>query len=361
MFALSPHSSEPEMRVGASGGSVSAARLAGHEELGFIDDAKVSLFGSPAWIRALSSTYGLAIEAMVVSSADGVEAAVLFSEINDIRGKRISSLPFSDYLDPMVGDLASWKRLVDPLIARGVPLRFRCVHNNVPLADNRFHRSVTAHWHAADLRRSEAETDASLRDSALRNVRKATRSGVVVREGRSLDDLRTFYRMHCHIRKSKYQLFAQPFSFFENLHAEFSEGGRLIVLLAEVDGVAIGGIVFLVQGDTLYYKFNASLETALRPNDLLVWTGLGLGRAMGLASLDFGISDLDQPGLVRFKQKFATEERPVTNLVWRPETVDARGQEVAETLGRLTRILTAPEVPDEVTRAAGDELYHLFC
>jgi hypothetical protein len=35
--------------------------------------------------------------------------------------------------------------------------------------------------------------------------------------------------------------------------------------------------------------------------------------------------------------------------------------EAGAVLGRLTRILTAPGVPDDVTQAVGDEVYRYFC
>ena len=185
---------------------------------------------------------------------------------------------------------------------------------------------------------------------------------MVVRQGRTLDDLRIFYRMHCHVRKSKYRLFAQPFSFFENLHAAFAPDDRIFVVLAEIDGAAVGGILFLVHGDTLYYKFNASTEAILRPNDLLVWTGMQLGRARGLSRLDFGLSDPGQPGLVRFKQKFATEERTISLLQSIPPGyADERAEAAGRVLQRLTAILTSSETPDDVTLAVGDELYRYFC
>jgi hypothetical protein len=87
-----------------------------------------------------------------------------------------------------------------------------------------------------------------------------------------------------------------------------------------------------------------------------------LGRHLGLAHMDFGLSDLEQPGLVRFKDKFATEKRPIAELRWTPPgEADVRGQQAGALLHRLTSVLTSGNVPDEVTRAAGDEIYRLFC
>lgn len=326
------------------------------------DHPLASLFTSSSWIEALRATYGFDIRASALIEDGRAGSAILFSVIEDLRGRRVLSLPFCDYCDPLVDDPAVWRRLVAPLLELGAPLRLRCLRNELPLADPRFARTGTALWHATDLTRPEAEMWAALEGQARQNVRKAERGGVTVRESDSLDDLRTFHRMHAHVRKSKYRLLAQPFRFFESLHAAFAPEGRLVVMLAEAGGVPIAGILFLIHGDTLYYKFNASLELALRPNDLLAWSGMRLGRRRGLARLDFGLSDTAQPGLVRYKRKFATFEREIALLQWTPAGHrQPVADEAGRVLGRLTRLMTDPRVPDDLSLAAGDDLYRFFC
>ena len=247
-------------------------------------------------------------------------------------------------------------------MARGVPVRLRCLHNAAPASDPRFAKVGEALWHAVDLRRPEEDIGAALDGSARQNIRKAQRHGITIRAGRSLDDLRVFHGMHARLRKAKYGMLAQPFALFEALHAEFDPQQQITALLAEVDGVAIAGILFIESGDTLYYKFNASLDQRLRPNDLLVWEGIKLGQSRGLAKLDFGVSDTDQPGLIRYKEKFATEQGVVSTLLWQPQGyADPRGEQATRTLHAVTRLVTDASVPDAITQAAGDELYRFFC
>jgi hypothetical protein len=75
--------------------------------------------------------------------------------------------------------------------------------------------------------------------------------------------------------------------------------------------------------------------------------------------LDWGLSELDQPGLVAYKRKFASEERRITCLSSAaPNTVVSR--DPPEPLGELTRVLTDDSVPDNVTELAGSLLYRYF-
>jgi hypothetical protein len=287
--------------------------------------------------------------------------AILFSQLSDLRGERIVCGPFSDYCDPLTSDVDTWHKLVAPLISLGVPITLRCLRNQLPARDERFTKVSEAAWHGIDLAAPEDELWAGFCGSARQNIRKAQRNGVKIRASQQLHDLHVFYEMHCHVRKSKYRLLPQPFAFFEHLHAAFAENDRLTVLLAEVDGAPVSGIVFIEYGDALYYKFNASVEYGMCPNDLLVWEGIRIGQRRGLKLLDFGASDLDQPGLLRYKRKFATIENRIFRLRFEPEGYfDQRAPAVNEVLRSLSHWLTDPGVPDRITQAAGGDFYALF-
>jgi Acetyltransferase (GNAT) domain len=335
-------------------GAILAAKLTNHRF--------TSVFSSKPWIDVLTSTYGFNVKASTGISNDGVKSAILFSEISDIRGQRVISLPFSDYCDPLVETEADWDRLISPILQLQLPIRFKLVFNSIPLTDQRFSQHICALWHGVDLTRSEEDLWNNLKDTARRNIGKAQKHGITIRESNSLDDVSTFYRLHCHVRKSKYGLLAQPYTFFENIHRNFTPSNNMSILLAEKDGVEIAGVLFLIHGSTLYYKFNASRDLEFRPNDLLAWSGIILGRQRGLARLDFGLSDLEQPGLIAFKRKFATDERNITQLQWTPPGYHSPcGQQAGELLNNLTKLLTEPDVPDGMALASSNLLYRFFC
>lgn len=333
-----------------------------HSDVSAVVEGPRSLFNSAPWISVIQDTYGFKLQASTIESSGRVQAAILFVEVDDLRGRRVLSLPFSDYCDPFVDSFETWQALVAPILELGAPVRFRSLYSALPTSDPRFNLTGGSLWHCADLTRPEDQIWADMRDNARQNIRRAERGGIIVREGRRLEDVYAFYRMHSNLRKTKYRMFAQPISFFEHIHSAFANDGRLIVLLAEHEGTPIAGILFLIHDNTLYYKFNASTETALRPNDLLVWTGMKIARRAGLSRLDFGVSDIDQPGLIRFKRKFATEERPVAYTSWFPSGYkNAHGDEAGRLLGELTRILTSPDVDSSLTRSVGDVVYRYFC
>lgn len=326
------------------------------------DHRYASLFSSVPWTEAVSRSYGLTPSASARTAQGAVCAAVPFSHVSDCRGERVICGPFSDYCDPLVEDAQAWQELIAPVLALGLPVTLRCLRNDLPGRDERFRLVGSAAWHAVDLTRPEHELWAGLAASARQNIRKALRCGVTVREGHGMEDVQVFHAMHCAVRKAKYRMLAQPLRFFEQLHDAFAPQGRLMVLLAEDGGCPLAGTFFIEWGDTLYYKFNASVDRGKCPNDLLVWTGIQMGQRRKLARLDFGLSDHEQDGLLRFKRKFATEEGEIRRLRWEPKNYDAsRDAKAGQLLSQLTRLFTDPAVPDAITRAAGDTLYGLFC
>ncbi len=273
------------------------------------------------------------------------------------------ALPFSDYCDPLVDNADTWRCLIDQLLPEHCPITVRCLHNDLPLADERFSLVKEAKWHGLDLRPEPDALWDGMHDSTHRAIRKSQREGLVVRLAQSEEELRAFFEMHLKVRKYKYGLLAQPYSFFQNIWRHFVEAQHGFLLLALWGDKIVAGDFFLEWKDTLYYKFNASLPGDLshRPNDLLIWEGIQRGKNRGLELLDFGLSDIDQEGLVRYKRKFGTEEKTISFLRHEPNGGPTPVEkEMRELLGKLTNRFTDQLVPDPVTERAGEDLYRLF-
>lgn len=322
-----------------------------------------TVFHAPGWMRVLAKTYGFEVAGRVlVDPAGDPVAGFAYARIDDFVESRITSMPFTDFCDPIVDDAGQWRLLVDGVVAGRLPIDLRCIDADAPVDDDRFTEVHRALWHGVDLNRDVDTIWADLDSGARRAIRRARNSGVMVRTARDIDDLRAFFELHLGVRRRKYGLLAQPFSFFESIWHEFIDVGAGFLLLAYHEGAVIGGVLFLQWQDTLYYKFNASDPALLsvRPNDLLLWTGIVDGAQRGVRLLDFGLSEPDQEGLVRYKRKYATREKVVRFLRYRPEPAGSRVHHSRALLQQLTALLVAPSVPDDVAERAGELLYRHF-
>jgi CelD/BcsL family acetyltransferase involved in cellulose biosynthesis len=321
-----------------------------------------SVFTSPPWIRSICGTFGFTPEARIVANAEGFPTAgFAWVAVTDLRGDRLISMPFSDRAEPVVADPVTWFALADDALRGDAPLQIRCLDSAVPTNDTRFVRTSEAAWHCTPLGAPLAELRESLSSTARRNIATADRNGVHVAASTEIDAVRLYHGLHVALRKNKYRLLAQPMAFFERIWEEFAVNDGIVTLVAYDDGEPIAGAIYLIWNDTLYYKFGASLASTLplRPNDALAWTALRWASERGLRRLDWGLSDLDQPGLISYKRKWASEERRIVTL--RSGAANAGGsRDIDALLGELTRLFTDDAVPDHVTERAGSLLYRYF-
>jgi CelD/BcsL family acetyltransferase involved in cellulose biosynthesis len=315
-------------------------------------------------MRVLSETYGWEPSAyMMLDEMGEPRAGLPYCRISDMLGERIVALPFSDYCDPLVHDAPSWRHLIESLLPEHLPINLRCLHNDLPLDDERFTLAKQAKWHRLDLRPDLDALWKAMHDSTHRAIRKSERAGLTVRRAQSEQELRAFFEMHLKVRKYKYGLLAQPYSFFQNIWRQFVDSQHGFLLLAIHEDKIVAGDFFLDWKDTLYYKFNASVpgDLSYRPNDMLIWEGVQHAKERGFMYLDFGLSDIDQDGLIRYKRKFGTEEKTISFLRHTPNGGPTPAEkELRELLGKLTNRFTDHLVPDSITERAGEDLYRLF-
>ena len=323
-----------------------------------------TVFHSPEWMQVLKETYNFDIRAYVLLDAGGEpRAGIPYCYVEDMGGKRIVSLPFSDFCDPLVNNGDDWTPLINKLLAEQHQVRLRCVHNGVPLKDKRFDLINQAQWHCVDMQPDLDTIWNNLQGSARRAINKARKSGIIVEIAQSEEELRAFFILHLKLRKNKFQLLAQPYRFFENIWRYFIADKKGALMVARCQDQIIGGVMFLEWQNKLYYKFNASNPdfVSLRPNDLIIWKGIKYGKSQGHTHLDFGLSEREHEGLLRYKRKYATDEKTIFFLQYQPEGAPTTAEtQFRNLMPKLTKLFVDESVPDNVTENAGDMLYRFF-
>jgi len=321
------------------------------------------VFHSPEWIRAVTETYNFPVIAyLLLDEAGQPRAGLPVCPIHDLRGPRRVAFPFSDYYDPLVTTPDDWQILSEHLVQEGSLLKLRCLHNPLPLDDPRFTLVNRARWHGLDLTPDEESLWARLDKKDRWALRKAEGMGVTVEATLDPAMLRQFFELHLRMRKYKYQMVAQPYAFFENIWRHLLAAGMGTLFVARQQETILGITLFLQWQNKFYYKFNASAPDtlALLPNDLMIWKGIQYAKAHGCHRLDFGLSDWDQSGLIRFKRKFADSEKTIAFLEYRSPQAATSSPSPGKLLPSLTALFTDPSVPDAITERAGEVLYQYF-
>jgi lipid II:glycine glycyltransferase (peptidoglycan interpeptide bridge formation enzyme) len=277
-----------------------------------------SLFHSSAWLNALRKTYGYDAVAYTSSRAESpLENAIVFCRVKSwLTGRRLVSLPFADYCEPLVDSeedanvLAA--TLEDEVVREGwdyVEIR--------PLEPLAFPTSlhcttVTYSVHKLDLRPGLDVLFENLhRSSTQRKIRRAEREGLSYREGSTREFLDHFYRLFTMTRR-RHMLPPQPKAWFANLMECF--GQALRIRLACRNDQPVAAIITITHKDTLSYKYGAcdARFNNLGCMHLLFWRAIQDAKQNGLCFLDFGRTNAGQHGLVTFKNRWGASQSVLT-------------------------------------------------
>lgn len=143
---------------------------------------------------------------------------------------------------------------------------------------------------AVALAPSEEALLKAMRSGLRRNIRKAERSGVTVRQG-SRAELHLFHQMHIETA-SRNDFNPVSWARAETEWDTLAPLGYLKLFFAECEGRLLSGATVTAFGDRVIFRhagwFRSTDSAALRPNDLLHWRIMQWAKGNGFAFYDFG-------------------------------------------------------------------------
>ncbi len=100
-----------------------------------------------------------------------------------------------------------------------------------------------------------------------------------------------------------------PFRWFETLYELLGESRFATILLAELNNIAIAGVVLINSTTTTHYFHNGSQDEFLKfcPNELLVHSALEEAIERGNSYFDFMGSGSNDLSLLWFKEKWGSQ------------------------------------------------------
>ena len=279
-----------------------------------------SIFHSPGWLNALRQTYGYEPFVVTTSMGSTLESGVLACEVKGWASRRLVSLPFSDHCDPLLHDPADLSEsltfLLEHARKRGstsVELRpTPIIGQTIAASGAALAPGGSYCFHQLDLRAAEPDLFGRLHHSSTqRAVRRAEREGLGYESGTSERLLASFYRL-LRMTRRRHGLPPQPLAWFRNLVANL--GDRVSIHVAIRDAQPVASILTLSFKDITYYKYGGSDAAHHRAGSMpfLFWRVIQDARRRGSSMLDLGRSDVDQPGLIAFKDHLGAAQSTLT-------------------------------------------------
>jgi len=207
--------------------------------------------------------------------------------------------------------------------------------------------------HTLDLARpAEQVFNGFHHSSTQRAIRRAEREGLTYEAGQSESLLSSFYRL-LRLTRRRHGLPPQPLAWFRNLVDCL--GNRLTIHLASKNGTPVASILTLSFKKSMVYKYGGSDAAyhTLGGMPFLFWRAIQAAQAEGIEELDLGRSDLDQAGLVAFKDHLGATRTTLTYYI-HPEGRTNTAHDGA--LARAARRV-AGRLPDAVLDLTGRLLY----
>jgi Acetyltransferase (GNAT) domain len=296
-----------------------------------------SAFHERGWLEALACTYGY--EPLVFTSAppgSALSDGIVLCRISSwITGTRLVSLPFADHCDPLLRHDNDLPEFMSEILQECV--RQDCNYLEIrPLSDIRvpcgLQVSRASCFHELSLGPTLKEIYQGLhKDCVQRKIRRAEREKLSYEVGQSEQLLEEFYELLVATRR-RHHIPPQPRAWFENLLQHF--GTHAQIRLARKQDIPIAAILTIRHQSCVIYKYGCSNARFhnLGGIPFLFWHLIEESKASGMERLDFGRSDLDNLGLITFKDRFGTSKRSLkyyrypetatpTNLTWTMEAI----------------------------------------
>ncbi|NPV77249.1 MAG: peptidoglycan bridge formation glycyltransferase FemA/FemB family protein [Anaerolineae bacterium] len=164
-----------------------------------------------------------------------------------------------------------------------------------------------------NLKESEEEILARMKQKTRYNIRLAQKKGVKVRLG-NLEDLITLYKMYAET-SVRDGFVIRSWDYYRNVWEKFYRAGMMDALIAEVDEKPVAGLILFYFAGRAWYLYGMSTQAHREkmPNYLLQWEAMKHARAKGCsiydlwgAPTDFCAEDVLW-NVYRFKDGFSGE------------------------------------------------------
>lgn len=284
----------------------------------FIQGRSTSLvYHTTGWRNALESAFphirGYFFVIRNETNQQIVAGLPVYSVKSWLTGRRLVSVPFAPISDPV----ASTSAEVSQLVSRAMELEreegakyleVRVTHGGQLFSETPLKQTSSYLHHYIALKGDPQATFRSFSRTAVQQeIKKAQKSGTVVRACNDASDYKAFHAVLSETRK-RLSLPAIPQAFFMALHEKL--GPQCILFAASNGGTLVGSLLVTHYGRCCSAEFigDRRADTCTSTSHLLYWSAIQWAIEKGYTQFSFGRTANSNQDLIRFKQRWGTTE-----------------------------------------------------
>jgi CelD/BcsL family acetyltransferase involved in cellulose biosynthesis len=289
-------------------------------------DPRASVFHSSEWLRVLQQTYDYRpLVFTTTPPREPLTNGLALCRIDSwLTGRRMVSLPFSDHCDLLAGE-SELAEITGFLREEAQRQELKYIELRPVTPAPEMLASLDAcsryHFHHIDLAPSEAELyDRLHKNSIQRKLRRASREGLEYHKGTGPELIDAFYKLFVMTRR-RHGLPPSSRLWIDNLMGTFNQqpsldGPRADIRLATWHDQPVAGMLTLNYRGTTTYKYGGMDKDYARLGgmSLLFWKAMIEAKAAGMRLLDLGRCELDNPGLITYKERLGAQRSSISYL-----------------------------------------------
>lgn len=274
-----------------------------------ITDERSSVYHHPAWIKAIARAFNHNAFYLFLEESDGtIKGLFPFITIDSsFTGKRIVSVPFSAYCDPLLPEEIIRESITYLQTAfkdfKGIEIRTKTELKSEPSNFSKNNNYVT---NVIQLQDNIEDTLKSMHRTSVRPfIRRAENKNLDVRYGNSENDLRIFYKYEVSLRK-RLSYPPLPYNLYLEVWQELKKHDMILLPIIENMGNTIAA-GFVLRFKNIYYLEYAAADNNyfdLYPVHKLYWEIIKLAQTNGVKYVDFGRSSKSNESLIAFKDRW---------------------------------------------------------
>ncbi len=280
-----------------------------------------------AWTRVLETAFPH-IQGRFLVLRDGGDGSIraglpVYTVKSWLLGRRVISVPFASFCDPLVSSAAEFDLLLPHLeeLQRSTKSRLlevRLTRTAGQLADSRFTLSSGYKHHYLPLDTDcDSLFESFAKTSIRQKIRKAVNAGVTVEERRDEGCIEACHAILAETRIRRF-LPVMPYTFFQAVR-RWLWPEYLKVFIASESGKPVACHLVLTFKDLWISEYSGdTAEARAGTNQLLYWDTIRRAHAAGAKIFSFGRTAASNEGLLAYKRRWCTLEEDIVALSFEP-------------------------------------------